>query len=99
MRVADGSKVSGTAAGFTWETPTPYGTRTSSASMWKSRVPDRAAVRSSTATTSPGSSRPMVPEGPRSRTSTVSGGLAISSRLAGRLWYSSGTRIVRSTAR
>ena len=56
-RVADGSSSSATVDGTTCTTSTPNGARTSSVRRWNSRDPGRAARRSRTATTSPGSRR------------------------------------------
>ena len=91
------SNSSDTVGGDTCETSTPHGVRTWSVSRWKSRGPGLADLRSSTATTSPDSSRPSAPEAPRTRTSTVPGGSPTISSPSGMFWYSSGTCRLRST--
>ncbi len=85
--------------GDTWTVSRPYGVLTCPGVRWNSRRPVRAARRSITADTSPVVIRLSVPEDPRTRTSTVSGGLLTISSSEGRFCSSIGTRSTRSTTR
>ena len=88
-----------TVEGPTCTTSMPYGTLTWLGVRWNSRRPGRAVRRSSTVDMSPGAIRLRAPLEPRTRTSTVSGGLPTISSPAGRFWNSTGTRSTRSTTR
>ena len=97
LRRADFSSSSASVAGTTCDTSTPNGARTSSVRMWKRREPDRAVLRSRTATISPDCRRLSTADDPRTRTSTVSGVFPTISSASGMLRNSSGTRRLRST--